>query len=105
MIAHRQTADGVAVAVDLGDLLHMPGPKIREGGALVDAEQHLMGVHRIRQTVEPVMLHLAALEPAEGPLKESMDMIQFELDLARNSVMDPQTSNYGSCRYLRCKAL
>ena len=27
-------------------------------------------------------------------LKESMDMIQFELDLAKNSVMDPQTSNY-----------
>ena len=28
-------------------------------------------------------------------LKESMDMIQFELDLAKNSVMDQQTSNYG----------
>ena len=32
-------------------------------------------------------------------LKESMDMIQFELDLARNSVMDPQTSNYGRTAY------
>lgn len=32
-------------------------------------------------------------------LKESMDMIQFELDLARNLVMDPQTSNYGRTAY------
>ena len=32
-------------------------------------------------------------------LKESMDMIQFELDLARNSVMDPQTYNYGRTAY------
>ena len=32
-------------------------------------------------------------------LKESMDMIQFELDLARNSVMDLQTSNYGRTAY------
>ena len=32
-------------------------------------------------------------------LKESMDMIQFELDLANNSVMDPQTSNYGRTAY------
>ena len=32
-------------------------------------------------------------------LKESMDMIQFELDLAKNSVMDPQTSNYGRTAY------
>ena len=32
-------------------------------------------------------------------LKESMDMIQFELDLARTSVMDPQTSNYGRTAY------
>ena len=32
-------------------------------------------------------------------LKESMDMIQFELDLARNSVMDPQTSNCGRPAY------
>lgn len=32
-------------------------------------------------------------------LKESMDMIQFELDLARNSVMDPQTFNYGRTAY------
>lgn len=32
-------------------------------------------------------------------LKESMDMIQFELDLAKNSVMDPQTSNHGRTAY------
>ena len=53
--AHGQAADGIAVAVYLGDLLHVPDPQVREGGALVDAEEHLCGVHRVRQTVEPVM--------------------------------------------------
>lgn len=28
-----------------------------------------------------------------------MDMIQFELDLARNSVLKPQTGNYGRTAY------
>ena len=32
-------------------------------------------------------------------LKESMDMIQFELDLAKNAVLKPQTGNYGRTAY------
>ena len=46
----------------------MPDAQIGVGGALIDAEQHLPGIHRIRQTVEPVMLRLAALQPPQCPL-------------------------------------
>ena len=41
----------------------------------------------------------AANENNKLLLKESMDMIQFELDLARNSVLKPQTGNYGRTAY------
>ena len=44
----------------------MPGPKIREGGALVDAEEHLPRVHRVRQGVQAGVFRLAADEPAIG---------------------------------------
>ena len=40
----------------------------------------------------------AANENNKLLLKESMDMIQFELDLAKNSVK-PQTGNYGRTAY------
>lgn len=32
-------------------------------------------------------------------LKESMDMIEFEINLARNASMAPQTANYGKSAY------
>ena len=50
-LAHRQTADGVAVAVDLRNLLHVLDAQIVKGGALVDAEQHLVRVDGVRQRV------------------------------------------------------
>ena len=45
-LPHREPPDGVAVAVDLGDLVHVPHPQVRKRGALVDAEEHLPRVHR-----------------------------------------------------------
>ena len=65
---HRQTADGEAVTVNLRDLAHMPGPEVRKGCALVDAKEHLLRVHRVRQSIQPVMLRLAPLQPAECSL-------------------------------------
>ena len=64
-LPHRQAADGIAVAVQLGDLLHVPDPQIVIGAALVDAEEHLPGIDGIRQGVEPVVLRLAPLQPPE----------------------------------------
>ena len=53
----------------------MPGPEIRKRSPLIDAEKHLMRVHRIRQAVEPVMLRLAPLKPAERPLHRSFGVL------------------------------
>ena len=74
-LANRQAADGEAVAVDLGDLLHVPGPQVGKRRALVDAEEHLPGVHRIRQTVEAVVLCLAPLQPAQSPLTAGLGVL------------------------------
>ena len=46
----------------------MPDAQLRESGALIDAEEHLAGIHRIRQGVEPVVLRLAPGQPAQGAL-------------------------------------
>ncbi len=74
-LSHRQAADGVAVAVQLGDLLHVPDPQVLKGGPLVDAEEELTGVHGPRQGVQPVVLPLAALQPAEGPLTAGLGVL------------------------------
>ena len=46
----------------------MPNPEVRKGSPLVDAEEELPGVDGPRKGVQPVVLPLAALQPAEGPL-------------------------------------
>ena len=43
-LPHRQAANAVAVAVQLGALLHAPDPQVLVGAALVDAEEQLAGV-------------------------------------------------------------
>ena len=45
----------------------MPCPEVGKGCALIDAKQHLLWINGIWQAVEPVMLHLAALEPSKRP--------------------------------------
>ena len=74
-LPHRQAADGVAVAVQLGNLVHMPDAKVRKRGPLVDAEEELPGVDSPRQSVQPVVLPLAALQPAECALAGGFGII------------------------------
>ena len=50
-LTDRKAADGVAVAVDLCDLLHVPNAQILKGRTLIDAEKHLPRVDGIRQGV------------------------------------------------------
>ena len=46
----------------------MPYPQIREGCALIDAEQHLTRIDGVRKAVQTVVLRLAPLQPAQSPL-------------------------------------
>ena len=43
-LTHGQTADGVAVQLQLRDLLHVLYTQVSKGAALIDAEQQLIGV-------------------------------------------------------------
>ena len=74
-LPHRQAPDGVAVAVDLGDLFHVPHPQVRERGPLVDAKKHLPRVHGVRQAVEPVVLRLAPRQPAGSALAAGLGVL------------------------------
>ena len=65
-LAHCQTADGVAVQIVLGNLLHMLHAQIGKGAALIDAEQKLVGVDRLFLVLEARHLVLAAQQPACG---------------------------------------
>ena len=66
-LPHRQPPDGEAVTGQLGDLLHVPHPQLRVGPALVDAEEHLLGIDTAGLPVQPLVLRHAALQPAVGP--------------------------------------
>ena len=66
-LADRKSADRIAVQIHLGNPLCMVDPDVRVDGSLVDAEQHLVTVHGILQTVEALHLILAALQPARRP--------------------------------------
>ena len=53
----------------------MPDTKIGIGRALIDAEEHLSGVDGVGQRVEPVMLDLAALKPAQRPFARRLGIV------------------------------
>ena len=53
----------------------MPDPQIPIGSTLIDAEQHLAGVHRIRQGIQSVVLRLAPLQPPQGPLTAGLGIV------------------------------
>ena len=63
------------VAVELGDLLHVPDTEVGVGGTLIDAEQHLSGVHRVREGVQPVVFPFAAFQPAQRPLTAGFGVV------------------------------
>ena len=74
-LTDRQTADGVALAGDLGDLMHMLDTEILVGTALVDAEEHLVAVDGLGEAVEAVHLGAATLQPADGAGAGLLDVL------------------------------
>ena len=67
-LPYGQAADGVTGQVQRRDSLHMPDAQGRIGAALVDAPEHLLRIHRAGQGVQPLVLGLAAHQPAVGAL-------------------------------------
>ena len=67
-LPYRQAANGVAVTIQLGNLLHVPDAKVRKSGPLIDAKEQLPGIYCIRQAAQPVMLLFAPLQPPQCAL-------------------------------------
>jgi len=74
-LTHGQTTDGVALAGDLGDLMHMLDTEILVGTALVDAKEHLVAVNGLGKAVEAVHLGTATLQPADGAGAGLLDVL------------------------------
>ena len=65
-LPYGQTADGIARQIQLGDLLHMADAQVGIGASLVDAPEHLPGIHGVLQLVQTGIFRLAAHQPAVG---------------------------------------
>ena len=76
--------------IKVEQIIQLLEKKPKEHDALEDAYMQL------KRTVK----QLTALnENNKVLLKESMDMIEFEINLMKNAMIDPQTNNYGKGAY------
>ena len=74
-LSDSQTADGVARQIQLGNRLHVFDAEVVICAALIDAEQHLMRIDRIRQAVQAIQLRLTAVQPAGRALAGCLDVL------------------------------
>ena len=74
-LAHSQTADGVAVQLQLCNLLHVLHAQVCIGTALIDAEQKLIRVDRDTLVLQACHFGLAALQPAGGAFAAVLGVI------------------------------
>ena len=74
-LAHCQAADGIAIEVHLGDLLHMLDPQVGKGAALVDAKQKLVRVDGSALVLQAGHLRFAAGQPADGAVAACLGII------------------------------
>ena len=63
-LADRKAANSITIEPQFRNLLHVVHAQVDVCAALVDAEQHLVWVDRIRQRIQSVHLRLAAAQPA-----------------------------------------
>ena len=61
-----KTADGITRQIQLRNCLHMLDTQVVISAALIDTEQQLVRVYRIRKRVQTVKLGFTAFEPARG---------------------------------------
>ena len=50
-LSYGKTSDSVAVEIKLRDFLRVPDPDVGDDGALIDAEEELVRIDRVRQGV------------------------------------------------------
>ena len=74
-LAHRKPSHGISVEIQLCDLLCMCDADILIDPALVDPEQHLVRVDRIRQGVQPCYFIFTPLQPACRALHRICDIL------------------------------
>ena len=74
-LPYRKAADGVAGEVKLGNAFHVIHPDVRICAALIDAPEHLLGVHRVRQGVQTGIFRLAAHQPAVGSVHAFLNIV------------------------------
>ena len=91
------------VVKDICKVLHLNPDEIKVGQIVVMLEKKpaehdaLQSAHlQLKRTIDSL---IKINENNKILLKESMDMIEFELNLARNAKVAPQTANYGKGAY------
>ena len=95
-LTHSEAADGVAVQVQVSDLLHVLHAQVGEGAALIDAEEQLVGVDGDAFMLQAGHLILAALEPAGGALAAGFGVIML------GGVLDALIKGHGDGRAKVC---
>ena len=73
-LSHRQTADGIARKLQLGDLLRVADPDVIDNAALIDPKEILSRIYRVGPAVQLRQLLLATKEPAVGPVHRGLDI-------------------------------
>ena len=61
--SYRKSSDGISRKIKLCDFLRMCNPDILQNSALIDSEQQLMRIDRIRKTVQPLNVGLTSAKP------------------------------------------
>ena len=89
-LADRQTADGVTVAVQFRDLLHMTDTQILISSALIDPEQHLVAVDGGIHGIQSCHFRLTAHQPTVGTRDAVLDI------LIRGRVLDALVERHGN---------
>ncbi len=102
-VVNRLDADREQNVKDICDVLNIPakGVKVTDIVGLLSKQPKdkaaLSEVHlKLKRTIDSL---LKVNDNNKVLLQESIDMVEFELNLARNSVVAPQTGNYSKGAY------
>ena len=76
-LPYGQATNGVAGQVQLRNPLHMCHANVPIGSTLVDAPKHLLGVHRIRKSVQSGIFCLTPLQPPIGPVHALLHIVPW----------------------------